>query len=576
MFGTIAQLFAQEQPIKKQVADNLFERYEYAKAVVIYLDLADKNNNKIQVIERIADCYRLINDYDNSEKWYQKTVGKPDAAAIDAYYYAEALLRNKKFDEAREQYKQYYAKAGNNDELQFKLATCDSAMAWMKSSSLFTIKNEQRFNTNYSEWGLNYFGETGFVFTSDRKDEKKKGDTYERTGNGFYKLYQSDGDITIPFPIIIKEDLFKGEYNIGPMALNPTQDTAYVTISTTVAKSQLPVDKDTKGTQRLYTRRLLLYMVTKVNKQWSNFVSFPYNNIKEYSVGNATVSKNGNVIYFTSDMPGGEGETDIWYCVKQANGSWDKPVNCGKMINTKNDEAFPVLNGDGALYYSSNGLPGMGGYDIFRAHGEKGTWSKPENLKYPVNSTSDDICYITRDSLSGFFSSNRENGQGSDDIYKFSYKPVIKTIPQKAVSEPPVITATPPPPPPSVIPLNIKKGESFVLKNIYYDVNKSNIRPDAAVELDKLIDALNEHPSMRIEISSHTDSRAPAVYNMALSNRRAAGVVSYLVDHGIARDRLVPKGYGDTRLLNECEKGVHCTEAQHQLNRRTEVKILSE
>src|ERR1700761_5172570 len=92
MLGTIVQLFAQEQPIKKQVADNLFERYEYAKAVVIYLDLADKNNNKIQVIERIADCYRLINDYDNSEKWYQKTVGKPDAAAIDAYYYAEALL----------------------------------------------------------------------------------------------------------------------------------------------------------------------------------------------------------------------------------------------------------------------------------------------------------------------------------------------------------------------------------------------------------------------------------------------------------------------------------------------------
>ncbi len=567
---------AQEQPTKKNVADNFFERYEYAKAVVIYLELAAKNNPKIQVVERIADCYRLMDDYDNAELWYQTATNYPDAAIIDYYYYAEILLRNKKFKEAKEQYKQYYGKTENAGQLQFKLAACDSAATWVKLTGGYTIKNEHRFNSKYSDWGLNYLGKTDFIFISDRKVNDKKNAVYERNGNGYFKLYQSDVDTAVLFPINTKGSaFFDGQYNIGPMVFNTPQDTAYITITTTVPKHALPTDKKDKGsTQLLYTRRLQLIMATKTNGQWGNFVSFPYNNINKYSVGNATLSKAGDVIYFTSDMPGGEGKTDIWYCVKQSNGSWDKPVNCGKTINTKQDESFPIINSDGALYFSSNGLPGMGGLDIFKAKGEKDNWSKPKNLKYPVNSTSDDFYYVTRDGLSGFFSSNREGGRGSDDIYSFSYTP-----PEVVVAAPKIVAKAVQPVQQPIIKnpiLNLKKGESLVLQNIYYDLNKSNIRPDAAVELDKLAAILKDHPTIRLELSSHTDSRAPAAYNMALSNRRAASAVAYLVKQGISASRLVPKGYGDTRLLNQCVKGVHCTEAEHQLNRRTEVKILSE
>jgi outer membrane protein OmpA-like peptidoglycan-associated protein len=569
---------AQEQRDKQQQADNLFERYEYFKSLSIYLKLADKSNAKEDVFERVADCYRLMNDYDNAEIWYQKTIVFPEAPAIDHYYYAEILLRNKKFTEAREQYKTYYA-LENADQLPFKLATVDSAQRWIKKPvEAFTVTNEQKFNSKYSEWGLNYDGKSGFVFTSDRKISDKKKDINTRNGDGYFKMYHIDGDVATPLELKTKDNpLFEANYHVGPMVLTNSGDTAYITITTTLPRKKLSLDQNiNNGTQYVYTRRLQLLVATKVNGQWASFKNFPYNNLKEYSVGNATLSKNGDVIYFTSDMPGGEGKTDIWYCVKQSNGEWDQPVNCGKSINTKDDESFPSLGNDNSLYFSSNGLPGMGGLDIFKAKGEKSTWSKPVNLKYPINSTSDDFYFLTRDSLSGYFSSNREGGKGSDDIYSFGYKPpiIIASVPIKT-GKPNLSSAIPSPQAPSAI-LTLKKGEGFILNNIYYDLNKWNIRHDAAIELDKLAAILRSHPSIRIEVSAHTDSRAPSAYNLVLSNKRAAAAVAYLVKQGVARYRLVAKGYGDTKLLNQCAKGEYCSEEDHQVNRRTEIRVLSE
>jgi outer membrane protein OmpA-like peptidoglycan-associated protein/tetratricopeptide (TPR) repeat protein len=571
---------AQEQLNKMQLADNLFDRYEYFKSVAIYLDLANKSNAKLHAVERVADCYRLMNDYDKAEEWYQKTVAFAEADAIDHYYYAELLLRNKKFNEAREQYKAYYA-LENSDQLPFKLAACDSAQKWMKSPvDLFSIKNEQKYNTKFSEWGLNYAGKTAFVFTSDRfvDDKKTKKAVSNRTGDGFFKVYHNEGDVTTPLELKTKNSpIFNAGYHVGPMVFTNSGDTAYLTITTTLPKSKLAIDNDVRGIQQLYTRRLELVIAIKVNGQWSNFKNFQYNNLKEYSIGHASLSNNGNVIYFTSDMPGGEGKTDIWYCVKQPDGEWGEPVNCGKIINTKDDEAFPNLSDDGTLYYSSTGLPGMGGLDIFKSRGEKSTWAKPVNLKYPVNSTSDDFYFITRDGLSGYFSSNREGGKGNDDIYSFNYTPpppiLSAAFSNKTLK--PALSVTPPPALPASTILTLKKGEGFILNNIYYDLNKSDIRPDAAIELNKLADILREHPSIRIEVGSHTDARAPSAYNLSLSNKRAASAVNFLVKHGVARNRLVPKGYGDTQLLNQCSKGEYCSEADHQVNRRTEIHILS-
>jgi OOP family OmpA-OmpF porin len=596
----ITQAIAQEQLNKMQLADKLFERDEYFKSLSIYLKLAKKSQPKLHAVERVADCYRLMNDYDNAEIWYQKTLAFPEAQITDHFYYAEMLLRNKKFKEARSEYK-IYGEYTNGEILPFKLATCDSAERWMKTpSAAFTIQNEQKFNGKFSDWGLSYLNETASIFASDRIIINKKNDINPRNGDGYFKLYITNDGVVAPLELKVTDNpTFTGKYHVGPIAFTPAGDTAYITVTTSVPQKKLLLDDKTIGTaQNLYTRRLQLITASKINGQWSNFKNFRYNNVREYSIGHAALSKGGNHIYFTSDMPNGEGGTDIWYCVKKLDGNWDVPVNCGKIINTKENESFPTLSADGKnLYFSSNGLPGMGGLDIFKVTGKELTWSNPINLKYPLNSTSDDFYYLAHTDTLGYFSSNREGGNGSDDIYAFSYdssKNVINPdlgidLTASGVKKPastapmPLITnsnrtpgSTVPSPQPSSAITNLKKGEGLILNNIYYDVNQSAIRADAAEELDRLAEVLKEHPTIRLEVSSHTDSRAPSTYNMRLSRKRADAAVAYLVKQGISPNRLVAVGYGDTKLLNNCEKGEYCTEDQHQLNRRTEVHILQE
>ncbi|WP_295652455.1 OmpA family protein [uncultured Mucilaginibacter sp.] len=557
-------LMAQEQPTKKQQADQLFERYEYYKSLNLYLDLASKNNPDLGILERVAECYRLTNNYASAEEWYARVADDERASPQCIYAYAEVLLRNQKFDQARATYKVYYDKVGKAAEYAAKLATIDSAVRWMALTPRYNVQNADKFNTSSSDWGLAYYGKTGFVFTSDRNMDNQD----KRTGEGYYRLYQSiDGNIG-ELPMNTKGNpLFNTDYHTGPMAINASGDTAYITITTRSPKRKIVIDKNYNTKQRLYTRWLQLIIATKTKGEWGNFKNFPYNNIEQYSVGHAALSKDGNMLYFTSDMPGGIGETDIWYCQKQADGTWGKPLNCGPIINTAQEEAFPTISGD-TLYYSSKGLPGMGGFDIFKTVGQKDSWSKPVNMQYPINSTSDDFCLITHDGISGYLSSNREVGKGSDDIYSFTnhepHVPFRVPLGSDNAGRLPAKQFKPP----------FEVGKSYVFNNIYYDLDKSNIRPDAAIELDKLYVILRDNPTLKIELSSHTDSRASHNYNMALSQRRAASAVAYLVSKGIDRSRMTAKGYGDTQLLNKCAKGVPCTEAEHQLNRRTEVKVV--
>lgn len=694
-------LQAQEQLSKRTQADRLFERYEYFKSLNIYLELADANNPEMAVVERVADCYRLMNNYEQAEQWYGRIVAYKGAHPVDHYFYAEALLRNKKLDKAKEQYKLYFAQNGTKETLNFKLGVCDSAALWMKYPRDYKMSIEKKLNSSDADWGVSYLGSTGLIFTSDRSTGDHGGHAiYNRTGNEWLKLFNYDiktGSVSeMTLDNSGKIDL-TNDYHTGPMVINATGDTAYITVTTRLSRGKLPTDRST-GDQHIYTRRLELMMATKVNDKWGNFTPFPYNNAGAYSVGHAALAKNGEMIYFTSDMPGGYGKTDIWYCVKVA-GKWSKPVNCGNSINTPADEAFPSVGGDGRLYYSSKGLPGMGGYDVFGAKGSGNSWTKPVNLKYPLNSTSDDFCFVTADGFSGYVSSNREGGQGSDDIYSFIYLG-NDTQPAKqdtaltsgpytvraaakgvdpfgrpvAVNAAPVVTAPAPYIPAIRVPavaavpakiaspglitlegavfdsktnlsldsvtvllkntrgesintdlvlrnqkfrfsvtsgqdyiLEVRKkgfyavtqritakntpnnidltaikltmetlavGKTFVLRNIYYDFNRANIRKDAMIELDNLVAIMYENPTMRIELSSHTDSRGSDYYNMLLSQARAISAVAYIKRRGIAADRMEAKGYGETRLLNNCGNGVHCTEEQHQFNRRTEIKVI--
>jgi outer membrane protein OmpA-like peptidoglycan-associated protein len=551
---------AQEQSSVLRQADKVYDRYEYFKSLNLYLQIGKPD---IQVIERIADCYLNINQYANAEIWYAKAVANPRSAKADHYFYAEVLLRDQKFGQAKAQYKLYYD--DDPESLAFKLSDCDSAELWMGQASDYKIENKKAYNTPYSDWGLNYEGKKAYLFTSDRIT----GNAIDnRTGNNWFEMYRADAKTGRVTPVTVTSSInndFNGHYHIGPMALNLAGDTAYITLTTEISKNKLDMDtKNLNTSQKLVSRRLQLVTAVRRQDQWVITGTFPYNNIQEYSVSSAALSRDGRLIYFASDMPGGEGMTDIWYCEKQPNGRWGKPVNCGKSINTPHEDDFPYIDSLGTLYYASKGLPGMGGYDIYSAKGEKADWSEPQDLKYPINSTSDDFYLVTRNGLNGFFSSNREGGAGSDDIYAFNH-PVFVT-PPTPVAKDTTVTNT------AAAPVDTTQG--FAFEPIYYDLDKSNIRPDAAAELDKLVAFLNQYPNIRIQVSSYTDSRATGDYNQALSQRRAIAVVNYLIAKGIDPNRLTATWFGESNLVNNCLPGVQCTEAQHQLNRRTEFKVI--
>lgn len=639
-FGNLAM--AQEQLSRKQQADVFFNRFEYYNAAKLYLPLAERKNPDVKLLEKLADCYRMMNAYEEAEKWYGKAVENKKAQPMTHYYYAEALQRNKKFDLAKEQYRAYGSSTGKPEEMAIRINSCDTAALWTSQPKDVLIKNVAALNTKSADWGLNYYGNDGFVFTSERNTggHESSNDIYKWTGNPWLKLFLASPDAQLKeeLQVVTKQNApTKTEYHVGPMELNGTGDVAYVTIATRVSKSDLPLDKTGKLKERLYTRRLELMTAVKKDGKWGELKPFAYNNVKEYSLGHAALSKNGLLLYFASDMPGGLGKTDIWYSELQTDGSWGKPVNCGSEINSKEEEAFPTTGRNGELYYSSKGRIGMGGYDIYSSRGEKTTWSKPQDLKYPMNSTSDDFYFISNDGKTGYFSSNREGGAGDDDIYSFNdqtspvmilaldgtvydqktkstldsvlvtltdgngmalnrkvteqngkfffgltkdmdykveisklgYASVWKTLSTKGITKSDTLTMEA-----FLDKDKFEPGKTYVLRNIYYDFDKANIRPDAARELNKLLAILKENPSIWIELGSHTDSRGADQYNQWLSQRRANSAVQYLIDGGVEKERIKARGYGETMLLNKCGNGVKCSHAEHQLNRRTEFKII--
>lgn len=551
-------LRAQEQLGALQRANALYDRYAYADAAKIYRQLAEKKNAAPNTLYLLAQCYRKMNDFPAAEQWFAKLAGHPKANRQVLADYAEVLLNNGKVDAARAQFIAAYGR--NGKELQPRLAQCDSAKRWMELAPVVAVENVDRLNGPSSDWGPT--SAQGLLFYSDRDSANR----YSWTGNGFYRPYIA-GKESNPVPVLIADPNLRGNVHIGPIAVAAQGDIGWITISTVVPKKQLPAESGLLTSERFYTRRLELFEASFKNSRWGSLKRFPWSQPGSWSLGQAALAEDGNTLYFVSDMPGGQGGLDIWFSRRTAQG-WSKPVNCGKTVNTKADEAFPTWV-DGKLCFSSKGHPGMGGFDLFSVQGNGTAWSVPVNLRYPLNSTCDDFWLMREAGGSGYFSSNRPGGKGMDDIYR--YTPARPDT----IRHPPLVDRPRAEPDPIARIPRAAVGEVIVLNTIYYDLDKWNIRPDAAAELDRLALVLAAHPALRIELSSHTDSRASGAYNYELSRKRAASAVRYLVRKGIQADRLIATGYGETRLVNGCDDGARCTKEAHQQNRRTELKVLA-
>lgn len=392
------------------------------------------------------------------------------------------------------------------------------------------------------------------------------------------------------------------------------------------------------------TIKLKLYKATiKDDNSWGEVEELPFNS-DQYSVAHPSLSLNEKRIYFSSDMPGTFGKSDIWYVDIIDKENYGRPVNLGPNINTEERESFPYISSENVLYFSSNGLIGLGGLDIFMtALNSKGFPTATTNLGEPVNSRYDDFGLIINPGTNrGYLSSNRDgfDGSSSDEIYTFykdickvslsgvvtdirtgdvipgskvqligedleviaeqivgedarynfekniidcstlysitgengkAYKPASKGLTTPSISQEIIVDlaldwAT------ECAPNDL--GCIFELKPLYFDFDKSFIRPDAALELGKVLAAMNEYPEMIISFESHTDSRGNDIYNKKLSERRAKSTRAWLLDRGISPDRLTAKGFGESQLLNQCANDVSCSEEEHQQNRRSFFRII--
>ena len=272
------------------------------------------------------------------------------------------------------------------------------------------------------------------------------------------------------------------------------------------------------------------------------------------------LSIDGRTLYFVSDRKDGYGGMDIWRSTL-VEGRWSKPVNMGPTINTKGDEKSPFISFDNqTLYFSSNGHVGMGGMDLFvcRRTGDT-TWSTPQNLGYPINTRSDESSLIVSpDGRTAFFSSDKFGGEGKLDLYTFDLPETVRPEPVVYKEE---ITEVAP---------ELKVGESITLKNVFFQTGKYTLLDISIVELDKVVEMMQQHPTLRIELGGHTDNVGSEASNQKLSEQRAKAVYDYLVQHGVPSDRLAYKGYGQSQPVAD-----NSTPEGRSLNRRTVFTIIA-
>ena len=615
-------------------ANKYYEKYDYQYAIEIYEKLLEQKPN-LEVAQKLANCYRFINKSELAEKAYATVLTFPGFDPINYLYYADALKQNAKFERAKLNYLTYAERVPAKSDEAVKLANgTDAARIWLENPDRnIQVVNEAGFNSEYSDFSPIAYNK-GFYFVSDRdfiSSNRKGTKIHGWTGNPFLKLYQAenandtlDGDLKLS----LMPSQINDQYHTGSATLSADGNTMFFT------RAGLIDNADYSKLRDLVMKKAIYYSV-KQNGVWSPAVSFPYSNPFVYSLQHPALSTDNKTLYFASDMPGTLGGMDIFYSENTGSG-WSRPVNCGPAINTTQDEVFPYVRKDGKLFFSSRGHITVGGLDIFSSTGANNTWTDPENLKAPMNSSKDDFgVYYFQDNLTGFLSSNRNGGKGADDIYRFSETPKelffavqgqvvekstgnpleginiflvnkktgkeISTVSiadgtfkfdlakeadyivrgdlskyfsrqQGEVSTKGAVESTV-----YNVKFEVEKGEEAFLvrlNNIYYDFDKFNIRKDAEPELNKVLDFMNTTPNVNVEMRSHTDARGKAEYNLALSQNRAKSAKDYLLQKGADQARLTARGFGESLLQNKCADGVKCTKAEHQMNRRTEFKVV--
>ncbi|MEQ9008212.1 MAG: carboxypeptidase regulatory-like domain-containing protein, partial [Ekhidna sp.] len=387
------------------IGDEYFDRMDYRNAITHYEKSLNKHPDNTDVKFKIAQSYLKLNEPANSEIWLRSLVSYSDASKEMIYLYAEVLMRNGKLDQAKTWYENTLRKSWDA-ETASKIKFISQIDSYRKTSQ-YRIDNLE-INSELADFAIHPFSE-GVIFLSSRQvlnyiQYQPANAAREDEGMIRFFIKQDNSEIS---PLVYSEEV-KPFYHDGPFSFYLDGNMVAFTRN----------DLSSKTKDHGFVNLKIFFADCSDLKAWKNIIPFEHNN-KKYSVGHPALSNDGKTLVFSSDMPGGNGNSDLYISYRQGN-SWTKPVNLGPEVNTSGAELFPYLYNDTTLYFSSTGLGGFGGLDIFKAKLKGFEAKEPLNLGEPINSFSDDFSiYLNENGNSGYFSSNREGGKGLDDIYTF-------------------------------------------------------------------------------------------------------------------------------------------------------------
>ena len=616
--------FAQGSKLNK--ADKKYDKYSYIDAIEIYEKVAEKGYKSAELFEKLGNAYYFNGELDKASKWYGELFALNQEVDSEYYFrYAQALKAEGNYEKSN-QYMELFAQKTNDTRAKLFQENKDYLTDIDAVSGKYTM-DKTDINSEFYDYGPTFFGKQ-IVFTSSRSEGNQYSKIHEWTKQNFTDLFVASIDNEGKLGSV--ENFSKTvntKYNESSPVFTKDGKTMYFTRN-----------NYNDGKKRISDDKVIMEKIYKaelINGEWTNVKELPFSN-DNYKTAHPALSPDEKTMYFASDMPGSFGNSDLYKVSIDSNGNFGSPENLGPTINTEGRETFPFVDADNNLFFASDGHPGLGGLDIFEAKSANNSFEKPVNVGKPLNSPMDDFGYITNKDGLGFFSSNRDGGTGFDDIYTFtvcthtlsglitdidtkeilpnakvilfddkmnkisettssdkgaysfkvecnkkyyvraskeeyettekSFGPVTKTGESKLNIE---LKR-------NIFPVEVGTDLAKILdvSIIYFDLDKWNIRPDAAEDLEKIIAVMNQYPNMTIDIRSHTDSRQTHKYNELLSDRRAKSTLEFMVKNGINRNRLTAKGYGETQLVNNCSDDIPCSEAEHQKNRRSEFIVL--
>lgn len=594
-------------------ADKLFESYQYIGAIEEYLKLADSKNANQYIYIQLAESYYSVFNATEASKWYAKAT-QEKATAETYYHYAETLKVQGKYQEANKQMDTFASLSPTDARAKEHKANPNYIPSLANKSKMFDIAPTNIYSKGQSDFGAVLTNENALYFVSTRNSSKKTDKWINQPYLDIFKAIRNDNG-TFSEPTSVSE--LNTSYHDGPVTVSSDGNTIYFARD---GHSEGQFEKSKSSNTKIGQQGL--YKATKKEGKWSQVEALPFNS-KNYSVSHPSLSKDGKTLFFASNMPNGYGESDIWKVAIEENG-YGKPQNLGANINTPGKENFPFLSDDNTLYFASSGKQGFGGLDIFKIN--LNTTEQPINVGKPVNSEKDDFSLTFNSAANvGYFASNRNGldaiyaatpvcsaqaiavvtnkqtgalltnanvsildtkgntietkqtdseGKVSYDVdcqtaYTFNIKAEnfeTESFPIQKIKSGQVIIQAP------LVPSEVVITDTeVILKNVYFDFDKSNITAQGASELDKLVKVMKENPAMVIFVKSHTDAKGTSSYNIKLSEQRAQATVQYLLSKGITKDRISGKGYGNTEPKVVCTS---CTEEEHAQNRRSEFVIV--